>query len=96
MHGSSCFGSSQCMAVGCIYLIHAWWQIHAWSHAAAGLLFLGHELLGAATPSNPYIAWSLYMFYYIVAEPKGEASNRDALSSPVCIYVCIYLYICPS
>ena len=23
----------------------------------------------------------------LVAEPKGEASNRDALSSPVCIYV---------
>ena len=30
----------------------------------------------------------------IIAEPKGEASNRDALSSPVCIYV--YMYICPS
>ena len=26
----------------------------------------------------------------VIAEPKGEASNRDVLSSPVCIYVCMY------
>ena len=25
----------------------------------------------------------------LVAEPKGEATNRDALSFRVCIYVCI-------
>ena len=31
---------------------------------------------------------------YIVAEPKGEASNRDPLSSPICIYV--HMYIRPS
>ena len=30
----------------------------------------------------------------LVAEPEGEASNRDALSSPVCMYV--YMYIRPS
>ena len=28
----------------------------------------------------------------LFAEPKGEASNRDALSSHVCMYVCIYVY----
>ena len=27
--------------------------------------------------------------WVLIAEPKGEASNRDALSSPICIYVCI-------
>ena len=27
----------------------------------------------------------------LIAEPKGEASNRDALSSPVCMYVCTYI-----
>ena len=27
----------------------------------------------------------------IIAEPKDEASNRDALLSPVCIYVCMYI-----
>ena len=34
----------------------------------------------------------------LIAEPKGEASNRDALSSPVCIYVCMYvcIYVYPS
>ena len=32
--------------------------------------------------------------FHVIAEPKGSASNRDALSSPVCIYV--YMYICPS
>ena len=31
-----------------------------------------------------------------IAEPKGEASNRDALSSPVCICMHVYMYICPS
>ena len=30
----------------------------------------------------------------VVAEPKGEASNCDALSSPVCLFV--YMYIRPS
>ena len=27
----------------------------------------------------------------LIAESKGEASNRDRLSSPVCIYVCMYI-----
>ena len=27
----------------------------------------------------------------LVAEPKGEATNRDALSFHVCIYVCMYI-----
>ena len=31
-----------------------------------------------------------------IAEPKGEASNRDALSSPVCIYHYVCMYICIS
>ena len=33
---------------------------------------------------------------YIIAEPKGEATNRDALSFRVCIYVCMYvcMYVC--
>ena len=32
----------------------------------------------------------------IIAELKDEASNRDALSFPVCIYVCMYacMYVC--
>ena len=30
----------------------------------------------------------------VIAEPKGEASNRDVLSSPICMYV--YMYIHPS
>ena len=30
----------------------------------------------------------------IIAEPEGEASNRDALSSPVVyVYVCMYVYM---
>ena len=31
-----------------------------------------------------------------IAEPKGEATNRDALSFRVCIYVCMYvcMYVC--
>ena len=29
----------------------------------------------------------------IIAEPKGEATNRDALSFRVCIYVCMYVYM---
>ena len=38
----------------------------------------------------------------IIAEPKGEATNRDALSFRVCIYVCmyvcmyVYMYVYPS
>ena len=28
---------------------------------------------------------------HIIAEPKGEATNRDALSFRVCIYVCMYV-----
>ena len=28
-----------------------------------------------------------------IAEPKGEATNRDALSFRVCIYVCMYVCI---
>ena len=31
--------------------------------------------------------------YALVAEPKGEATNRDALSFRVCIYVCMYVCI---
>ena len=31
--------------------------------------------------------------FCIFVEPKGEASNRDALSSTVCIYVCMYVYM---
>ena len=33
---------------------------------------------------------------HIIAEPKGEATNRDALSFRVCIYVCMYvcMYVC--
>ena len=30
--------------------------------------------------------------YGIIAKPKGEASNRDALSSPVCIKICMYIH----
>ena len=34
----------------------------------------------------------------VIAEPKGEATNRDALSFRVCIYVCMYvcMYVYPS
>ena len=35
----------------------------------------------------------------IIAEPKGEATNRDALSFRVCIYVCsmyVCIYVCIS
>ena len=39
-----------------------------------------------------YIKLIKMVFTIIIAEPKGEASNRDALSSPVCMYVCIYVY----
>ena len=31
--------------------------------------------------------------YTIIAEPEGEASNRDALLFPVCMYVCMYICI---
>ena len=30
----------------------------------------------------------------LIAEPKGETSNRDALSSPVCTYVYLQLALC--
>ena len=30
---------------------------------------------------------------WFIAEPKGEATNRDALSFRVCIYVCMYVCI---
>ena len=29
----------------------------------------------------------------VIAEPKGEATNHDALSFRVCIYVCMYVYM---
>ena len=35
----------------------------------------------------------VWLHVCIIAKPKGEASNRDALSSPVCINVCIYVYL---
>ena len=44
---------------------------------------------------------TLHLNYYhmqsqyksVIAEPKGEATNRDALSFRVCIYVCMYVYM---
>ena len=39
-------------------------------------------------PISPY---SKYVVLIIIAEPEGEASNRDALLSPICIYVCMYV-----
>ena len=35
-------------------------------------------------------------YIHVIAEPKGETTNRDALSFRVCIYVCMYvcMYIC--
>ena len=40
----------------------------------------------------------LYIPSILIAEPKGEATNRDALSFRVCIYVCMYvcMYVCIS
>ena len=40
--------------------------------------------------SNTHLIRCLASLYKIAAELKGEASNRDALLSPVCIYVCMY------
>ena len=37
----------------------------------------------------------MYALVKVIAEPKGEASNRDVLSSPVCIKICI-VYVCIS
>ena len=39
-----------------------------------------------------------YIHYQVIAEPKGEATNRDASSFRVCIYVCMYvcIYVCIS
>ena len=39
----------------------------------------------------PNIILHIYAIY-VIAEPKGEATNRDALSFRVCIYVCMYVY----
>ena len=40
----------------------------------------------------------LYMYlicvFFILAEPKGEATNCDALSLCVCMYVNMYICIC--
>ena len=36
---------------------------------------------------------TMLMVQTVIAEPKGEASNRDTLSSPVWIYVCMYICI---
>ena len=40
------------------------------------------------------LSWIVFCIF--IAEPKGEATNRDALSFRVCIYVCMYvcMYVC--
>ena len=59
---------------------------------------LGEKMLSELPPEG-LLRWCVYIHVYVlIAEPKGEATNRDALSFRVCIYVCMYvcIYVCIS
>ena len=56
--------------------------------------------LPSLSPSPPLplsMLWHWVAITSFIAEPKGEASNRDALSFRVgmyvCMYVCMYVYL---